>query len=67
MPLSGGSVAGVLVDPPYSEHYARELYGVDYPLPAHLLKEAARVVRPGGGASGSCITSSRILRPRATT
>lgn len=43
-----GSVAAVLIDPPYSEHYARELYGVEYPRPSDLLAEAARVVRPGG-------------------
>lgn len=48
LPLADASVAAVLLDPPYSEHYARELYGVDYPRPAHLLAEAARVVRPGG-------------------
>lgn len=48
LPLPGASVAAVLLDPPYSEHYARELYGTDYPRPAHLLAEAARVVRPGG-------------------
>lgn len=48
LPLADGSVAAVMLDPPYSEHYARELYGVDYPRPSHLLREAARVVRPGG-------------------
>lgn len=48
LPLADGSVAAVLIDPPYSEHYARELYGTDYPRPAHLLREAARVVRPNG-------------------
>lgn len=48
LPFRDGSVSAVLLDPPYSEHYARELYGVDYPLPSHLLKEAARVVRHGG-------------------
>lgn len=48
LPLAEASMAGVLIDPPYSEHYARELYGTDYPRPAHLLKEAARVVRPNG-------------------
>lgn len=47
LPFRDASVRGVLLDPPYSEHYARELYGVDYPLPAHLLKEAARVAEPG--------------------
>ncbi len=48
LPFPDGSIESALLDPPYSEHYARELYGVDYPLPSHLLKEAARVVRPGG-------------------
>jgi hypothetical protein len=48
LPMPDGSIAAVLIDPPYSEHYARELYGTAYPRPAHLLKEAARVVRPNG-------------------
>jgi len=48
LPLRDGSVAAALIDPPYTEHYARELYGTEYPLPSHLLAEAARVVRPGG-------------------
>jgi hypothetical protein len=43
-----GSVAAVLLDPPYSEDYAKSLYGVEYPRPSHLLAEAARVVRRGG-------------------
>lgn len=48
LPLADGSMAAVLIDPPYSAHYARELYGVKYPRPSHLLREATRVVRPGG-------------------
>lgn len=48
LPLADASVAAVLLDPPYSKEYAKELYGTEYPLPAHLLKEAARVVRHGG-------------------
>jgi SAM-dependent methyltransferase len=48
LPLAGGTVAAVMLDPPYTEHYARDLYGVEYPRPSHLLREAARVVRPGG-------------------
>lgn len=48
LPLAGGSVAAVLIDPPYTEHYARDLYGTDYPRPSHLLREASRVVRAGG-------------------
>jgi hypothetical protein len=48
LPLDEGSVEAVLIDPPYSEHYARELYGTDYPRPSHLLREAVRVVKPNG-------------------
>lgn len=48
MPLADGSVQAVMLDPPYCEDYARQLYGIEYPRPSHLLREAARVVRPGG-------------------
>lgn len=48
MPLHDGSAAAVMLDPPYCEEYAKSLYGVEYPRPSHLLREAARVVRPGG-------------------
>lgn len=48
LPFRSGSFAAVMIDPPYTEHYAAELYGTDYPRPAHLLREAARVVRPNG-------------------
>jgi SAM-dependent methyltransferase len=48
LPFADGEVDAVLLDPPYTEHYAKELYGTSYPRPAHLLKEAARVVRHGG-------------------
>jgi SAM-dependent methyltransferase len=48
MPFPDDTFSGVLIDPPYSVEYARELYQTDYPRPSHLLKEAARVVRPGG-------------------
>jgi hypothetical protein len=48
LPFADGSVEAVLLDPPYTEHYAKDLYGVDYPRPSHLLREAARVVRPCG-------------------
>lgn len=48
LPFREQSFAGVLVDPPYSIEYARELYGTDYPRPSHLLVEAARVVVAGG-------------------
>lgn len=48
LPFRDGCISAALIDPPYSVHYAKELYGVDYPLPSHLLAEAARVVRPCG-------------------
>lgn len=48
LPLRSGSVAAVMIDPPYCEEYAESLYGVEYPRPKALLTEAARVVRPGG-------------------
>ena len=48
LPLADRSVAAVMIDPPYSPEYAKSLYGIEYPRPSHLLREAARVVRPGG-------------------
>jgi hypothetical protein len=48
LPLADGSVEAVMLDPPYTQHYAQDLYGVEYPRPSHLLREAARVVRPCG-------------------
>jgi hypothetical protein len=48
LPLAAASVAAVMIDPPYNREYAKSLYGVDYPRPSHLLREAARVVRPSG-------------------
>lgn len=48
LPLRDSSVAAVMADPPYSPDYAKSLYGVKYPRPSHVLREAVRVVRPGG-------------------
>lgn len=59
LPLRPDSVDAVLIDPPYSVEYTAGLYGraltragrprkVRYPRPSHLLREAARVVRPCG-------------------
>lgn len=48
LPFADNSFAGALIDPPYSVQHSEDLYGVTYPRPAHLLREAARVVRPGG-------------------
>lgn len=46
LPFADGTIDAILIDPPYTEQYARDLYGVDYPLPSHLLREAARVAKP---------------------
>lgn len=48
LPFADGSMAAVLIDPPYTRQFATDLYGCDYPRPSHLLREAARVVRPAG-------------------
>lgn len=48
LPFKDGEHAAVMIDPPYNKEYAMSLFGVEYPLPSHLLREAARVVRPGG-------------------
>ena len=48
LPFRNDSVAAVLMDPPYSDEYARNLYGTKNPRPSRLLREAARVVRPQG-------------------
>lgn len=48
LPFPSDHFAGALLDPPYSVEYAEDLYGTEYPRPAHLLSEASRVVRPGG-------------------
>lgn len=47
LPLRDSSVPAVLIDPPYTQEYARDLYGTRYPRPSALLREAIRVVRPG--------------------
>lgn len=48
LPFLSASFSAVLIDPPYTEEYARNLYRSEFPRPSHLLREAARVVRPGG-------------------
>lgn len=48
LPFRDGSFPAVMMDPPYSDEYARNLYKVENPRPSWLLKEAARVVMPGG-------------------
>lgn len=48
LPFCDSSFPAVMMDPPYSDEYARNLYRVENPRPSWLLKEAARVVVPGG-------------------
>lgn len=49
-PFQDESFRWILMDPPYSEEYARNLYGTEavYPKPGELLKEACRLLVPGG-------------------
>lgn len=49
-PFDDESFDWIMIDPPYSKEYARNLYGTekDYPLPGQLMKEASRLLRPGG-------------------
>lgn len=48
LPFIDACFPAVLIDPPYTEEYARNLYRSEFPRPSHLLNEAARVVKPGG-------------------
>lgn len=50
VPLPDESFDFIMADPPYSEEYARNLYGTGdhYPRPGQILKEAERLLRPGG-------------------
>lgn len=48
LPFLDGVFRAILIDPPYTEEYARNLYRSEFPRPSHLLREAARVVAPGG-------------------
>lgn len=48
LPFRDASFKAIMLDPPYSEAYARNLYGTDNPRPSWLLAEAARVVVPCG-------------------
>ena len=48
LPFREESFAAVMMDPPYSDEYARNLYRTGMPRNSWLLREAARVVRPGG-------------------
>lgn len=48
LPFRDCTFKAVLIDPPYSDAYSRNLYGVENPRPSWLLEEACRVVVPGG-------------------
>lgn len=48
LPFRDGTFKAIMLDPPYTDVYARNLYGTENPRPAWLLREAARVVCPGG-------------------
>lgn len=50
VPLPDASFDFILADPPYSEDYATNLYGTGahYPKPGQILKEACRLLKPGG-------------------
>lgn len=50
VPLPDRSFRYILADPPYSEEYARDLYGVGehYPRPGQIVREACRLLVPGG-------------------
>jgi SAM-dependent methyltransferase len=49
-PFPDQSFEHIMVDGPYSREYAENLYGTGkhYPKPGQILKEAARLLRPGG-------------------
>ncbi len=50
LPVRDASVRWVLIDPPYDPDYAEALWGTGklYPTPTVLLREAARILVPGG-------------------
>lgn len=50
LPVRSCSVDAIMCDPPYGPDYAEELWGLGkvYPTPIVLLREAARILRPGG-------------------
>lgn len=50
VPLPDESFDYIMIDPPYSETYADNLYGTgeSYPKPGELIKEASRLLRIGG-------------------
>jgi len=49
-PFPDESFDWILADPPYAEDYARNLYdtAAAYPRPGEIVREATRLLRPGG-------------------
>lgn len=47
IPLPDHSFGAVLADPPYADHYQNEWHGT-LPKPKSVLREAVRLVKPGG-------------------
>jgi SAM-dependent methyltransferase len=51
LPFLDGSFRWVIADPPYSRTWAKVLYGITvrkYPTPGAIVREALRVLEPGG-------------------
>lgn len=50
LPIRSSSVRWVMCDPPYSAEHADDLWGTgkQYPSPAAIMREAARILEPGG-------------------
>jgi SAM-dependent methyltransferase len=50
LPVRSSCVDAIMVDPPYGQDYAEELWGLgkQYPTPMVLLRECERILRPGG-------------------
>ena len=68
LPFRDASFAAVMIDPPYTVEYARDLYGTDYPRPSHLLAESSRVVKPCGCVAilHFLTTDKGLMRDRAS-
>lgn len=47
IPFGAGSFDAVIADPPYADHWQGQWHG-GLPKPKHILREAARLVKPGG-------------------
>lgn len=47
IPMPDNSFEHVLADPPYADHWANQWHA-ELPRPKYILREAARLVKPGG-------------------